>query len=319
MAAVSVMIPVYNAGKYIGATIESVLHQTFGDWELIVVDDCSTDDTVAVVERYVQQDTRVKLYRNSANLGMMRNWNNGLPYCTGRYFAKLDADDLWHPAMLQTCYTVLEQEASVGMVFSRYRLIDEHGVDLPAVDEPLPAFARNTSFCGVDLVKRGTYGMLADNVMKQGIGLIRRRLFDELGPFSLHDAGDTEMWFRIAAHYRIYGIDAVYYSYRIWPDNFTRTQVLKQGKRDRNLYEVRALILDYYRQQGLITSAEHGAFTRDNQYEYDKSRVYAYRLQGKWPQALATLLTNFLRYPVRTCAFYTTRLRERMASKPKTI
>jgi glycosyltransferase involved in cell wall biosynthesis len=315
MASVSVLIPAYNAEKYIAETIRSVIAQTFTDWELIVVDDCSTDSTATVAAEFAAADARIKVVRNSANLGMMRNWNNGLPHCTAPYFAKLDADDLWAPEMLQACHAILERDASVGMVFSRYRLIDDKGLPLSTIQEDLPAYARNASFTGASLVKRGTYGMLADNVMKQGIGLIRRQIFDALGPFSLHDAGDTEMWFRIAAHHRVHGINHVYHAYRIWPDNFTRTQVLKLGKRERNLCEVRGMIITYYHQQGLITPAEYRSFMRDNQFEYDKNAMYIFRIQGKWGKALQLLVGNLLRHPVRTTYFYFGRLADRLTGK----
>lgn len=315
MASVSILIPAYNTERYIAETIRSVIAQTFTDWELIVVDDRSTDGTANIVADFATTNARIRLIRNSENLGMMRNWNYGLSLCTAPYFVKLDCDDIWAPEMLQDCYTVLEQDASVGMVFSQYRLIDDNNRLLSAEGEDLPAYARNASFTGASLVKRGTYGMLADNVMKQGIGLVRRRIFDEIGPFSLHDSGDTEMWYRIAAHYRIHGINKVYYSYRIRPDNFTRTQILKQSKREQNLYEVRRMIITYYFQQGLITPSEQRVFLRDNQFEFDKSSLYAYRIQGKWGKALAVLVSNLMRYPVRTVRFYAGRLADRFTEK----
>jgi glycosyltransferase involved in cell wall biosynthesis len=315
MASVSVLIPAYNTERYIAETIRSVIAQTFTDWELIVVDDRSTDGTADIVADFEKTDSRIRLIRNPENLGMMRNWNYGLSRCTAPYFVKLDCDDVWAPEMLQASYTILEKDASVGMVFSQYRLIDDNNQLLSTTDEDLPAYARDASFTGASLVKRGTYGMLADNVMKQGIGLVRRRIFDEIGPFSLHDSGDTEMWYRIAAHYRIHGINKVYYSYRIRPDNFTRTQILKQSKREQNLYEVRNMIIAYYFQQGLITAAEHRVFMGDNQFEFDKSAMYAYRMQGKLGKALQMLTRNLLRYPVRTVRFYVGRLVDRFTEK----
>lgn len=315
MTAVSVMIPSYNTEKYIVETIRSVIAQTFTDWELIVVDDHSTDRTADIVARFAAEDARITLVRNPENLGMMRNWNYGLSLCTAPYFVKLDCDDVWAPEMLQACYTILEQDTSVGMVFSKYRLIDDNNQLLSGIEEDLPAYTRDASFTGASLVKRGTYGMLADNVMKQGIGLVRRCIFEEIGPFSLHDSGDTEMWYRIAAHYRVYGINQVFYSYRIRPDNFTRTQILKQSKRERNLYEVRNMIISYYYQQTLITASEHRVFMRDNQFEFDKSAMYAYRVQGKWGKALQLLAVNLLRFPLRTIRFYLGRLTDRFTGK----
>src|SRR5690348_472074 len=127
MPEISVLIPVYNTEKYIGKTIESVLNQTFRDFELIILDDCSTDKTYEICSKYATSDQRVVLHRNARNLGMMANWNQGLVYCNQKYFAKLDADDLWHERMLEECYAIMEKNPGVGLVFSRYALIDPDG------------------------------------------------------------------------------------------------------------------------------------------------------------------------------------------------
>ncbi|MCB0513357.1 MAG: glycosyltransferase family 2 protein, partial [Bacteroidetes bacterium] len=95
MPEVSIIIPVYNTGKYIAKAVKSVLNQTFKDLELIIVDDASTDETYSICEEYAKNDDRVRLYKNERNLGMMPNWNNALQYITGKYWAKLDSDDWW--------------------------------------------------------------------------------------------------------------------------------------------------------------------------------------------------------------------------------
>ena len=92
---VSIVVPCYNCEKYIGETIDSVLNQTFSHFELLLIDDCSTDKTAAKIKKYVKKDTRVKYYRLKENSGAARSRNHGLSLAKGRFIAFLDADDVW--------------------------------------------------------------------------------------------------------------------------------------------------------------------------------------------------------------------------------
>lgn len=98
---VSIVIPCYNVSKYIGAAIDSVLAQTYSNWELLITDDASTDETVDVVNGYVEQDPRIHLYRLENNCGAGIARNNSVAYAQGRYIAFLDADDWWYPNKLE--------------------------------------------------------------------------------------------------------------------------------------------------------------------------------------------------------------------------
>lgn len=98
---VSIVVPCYNVSKYIGAAIDSVLAQTYCNWELLITDDASTDGTVDVVKGYVERDSRVHLYQLEQNCGAGVARNNSLEYAQGRYIAFLDADDWWYPNKLE--------------------------------------------------------------------------------------------------------------------------------------------------------------------------------------------------------------------------
>ena len=98
---VSIITPSYNVSKYIGAAIDSVLAQTFSDWELLITDDGSTDNTCEIVEQYVARDNRIHLYRLPNNMGAGIARNNSIKQATGRYIAFLDADDWWYPNKLE--------------------------------------------------------------------------------------------------------------------------------------------------------------------------------------------------------------------------
>ena len=237
----------------------------------------------------------------------MANWNRGLELCTGKYFGKLDHDDWWDKDMLAACYRILESDETVGLVFSKHYLVNESDQTI-SQEYDLPDFANEQTFHGVDLVQKGVHGMLADNVMKQGIGLMRKAVFDELGPFSLHDSGDTEMWFRIAARYKIFGLNKFYHFHRVWPQNFTRSQILKTGKQEKNLFEVRLDILTRYFAEGLIDQKFLSRQLKTNQFEYNKHLVYQNRVQRNFGKMLLALMRNLITNPIDTVKFYWGRL-----------
>jgi glycosyltransferase involved in cell wall biosynthesis len=122
--AVSVIMPAYNRADLIAESIGSVLAQTRGDFELIVVDDGSTDDTVSVVQRF--DNPRVRIVRGSHG-GIAAASNLGIRSARGRYLARLGSDDLWDPRMLETQLRRAERDPSVGVVYAMARIVDAHG------------------------------------------------------------------------------------------------------------------------------------------------------------------------------------------------
>ena len=94
---VSIIMPSYNCGKYLEETIRSVQSQTYENWEIIFMDDCSTDDTIRKVTMMREDDSRIHLYQNIANMGAALSRNNALREAKGRWIAFLDSDDLWEP------------------------------------------------------------------------------------------------------------------------------------------------------------------------------------------------------------------------------
>ena len=98
---VSIITPCYNAGAFIGDAIESVLSQTYQDWEMIIVDDCSTDKTAEIVASFQEKDSRIKYIYNSTNKGSAFSRNIALQKAKGKWIAFLDSDDLWHPEKLE--------------------------------------------------------------------------------------------------------------------------------------------------------------------------------------------------------------------------
>lgn len=123
---VSVITPAYNSARFIGPAITSVLNQTFSNWEMIVVDDCSSDDTARIVAAFAQRDPRIIFVALSQNSGAGVARQTAVELARGRYIAFLDADDLWKPEKLEKQRAFLENTRQ-GFAFSAYDCIDQNG------------------------------------------------------------------------------------------------------------------------------------------------------------------------------------------------
>ena len=125
---VSVIMPMYNEEKYLSESIESILNQTFKDFELIIIDDCSTDNSIEIVESY--KDKRIRLIRNKVNLGTVRTRNVGLKIAKGKYVAIMDSDDVSLIDRLSTQYNYLEENDNIFLLGSSAIYIDDKGKEL---------------------------------------------------------------------------------------------------------------------------------------------------------------------------------------------
>ncbi|MDB4947323.1 MAG: glycosyltransferase, partial [Labilithrix sp.] len=123
MPRVSITIPAYNHERFVGRTIESVLAQTFTDWELIICDDASADRTLDVIARY--EDPRIRVIRNEVNLGASMAARKCCEMMTGEFRAPLSSDDVWHPEKLAKQVAFMDSHPEVIAVFSPPEFIDE--------------------------------------------------------------------------------------------------------------------------------------------------------------------------------------------------
>lgn len=122
---VSIITPMWKGASLVGSTIESVLAQTYKDWEMIIVDDCSPDNGAGckVVQSYAEKDSRIKLIAATVNKGSSGARNEAMRNAKGQYFAFLDSDDIWHPEYLSTMMKHIEEnkDESIAIYFSSYR------------------------------------------------------------------------------------------------------------------------------------------------------------------------------------------------------
>lgn len=139
---VSIITPTYNSARFIEQTIASVQQQTYPYWEMLVIDDASADNTVAIVSDLAKTDARIKLIKVGKNRGAGYARNKGINAALGRYIAFLDADDLWLHHKLETQVALMEEQ-NVLVCFSSYQLMDEFGNGLPTIIEALTEVTYN--------------------------------------------------------------------------------------------------------------------------------------------------------------------------------
>lgn len=129
---VSIIMPTYNCGNFIGSTLDSVISQTYQNWELIIVDDCSTDNTYEIVKKYLDNDPRIKYVRLEKNCGAAIARNKAIDLANGKYIAFLDSDDIWHPEKLEKQLEFMEKNG-YDFTCTSYFKIDEKGNSLNRV------------------------------------------------------------------------------------------------------------------------------------------------------------------------------------------
>jgi glycosyltransferase involved in cell wall biosynthesis len=216
---VAVCIPTYNRASYLGEAIQSVLTQSFEDFELLVVDDGSTDGTREIVASY--HDPRLRYAHNARNLGMVANWNRCLELARGApYIARLDDDDVYLPTMLGTMVAALAADPRAGFGYSAVEIMDDrgrvtgerHSLRGDHVLDPRAGFAHLLSF----------------NSVPTPTVVMRAQALERVGPYD-PGAGwcaDWEMWLRLARFPIVY-VDRVLARYRL-----TARSTTTQGEAD---------------------------------------------------------------------------------------
>lgn len=129
---VSIITPTYNSSKFIADTIEGVLKQSYSNWELLITDDCSTDNSIEIINNYVQLDSRIKLLKLDINSGSGVCRNKSIEAAKGRYIAFCDSDDVWMPQKLEKQLAFMEK-MGCALTYSSYMHMDEEGNEVGIV------------------------------------------------------------------------------------------------------------------------------------------------------------------------------------------
>jgi glycosyltransferase involved in cell wall biosynthesis len=203
-AAFTVVMPAYNAAAYLSQTIESVLSQTFTDFELIIINDGSTDDTGAIADEYSKIDNRVKVLFQP-NQGVSATRNKGINLSKSKYIAFIDADDKWFSENLKFHFEHLEKNPYLGISYAKVEFLHPDGKHTGKI-------ARGR------LTKLQPQHLLYENpTMTVSNIVVRRQVFGEIGCFdcTMSYSEDMDFLFRVAcSHWQIEGIDRVLLGYR---------------------------------------------------------------------------------------------------------
>lgn len=174
MKLVSVVIPTYQSGKYLEETLTSIFNQTYDNFEVIICDDASTDDTLAILERY--KDPRLRIVRNDNNLGPEKNWNKALSHATGDYVKLVCADDLLLPTCLAQQVAILDNHPDIALVSCPRRIIDSNSKVLiksrgsyPPGQHQLATIVRANVVAGTNIIGEPAVGLFRREVYKQGV------------------------------------------------------------------------------------------------------------------------------------------------------
>jgi glycosyltransferase involved in cell wall biosynthesis len=187
---VSVLMTSYNREKYIGSAIESVLASTYDNYELIIVDDCSTDRTVEIIQSFAGRDRRIRVFLNERNLGQFENRNLAATYAKGEYLKYLDSDDLLYPTGLEVLVNMMEQFPEAGYGLCSLEQDDDR--IFPFMLTPAEAYERH--FCkGISLFHKAPLS-----------SIIKKDCFSHVGGFTNPAGeGDYEMWLVLSEKYNV--------------------------------------------------------------------------------------------------------------------
>lgn len=218
---VSIVMPVLNGERYIGEALESIYCQTYKNFELVLVDDGSTDSTGECVKAFAGK-MEIKVVRHPERQGIALSVNDGFRNASGDSLTFLDHDDVWFPDMLETLVSHLEQHPETGMVHADFQTIDPAG----KVIEESVARCRNRSRPSGHVFRE----LFMDSFIAASSVLIRKECIDRLGGFDPTLLwGDYHLWLRIARHYRIDYIPKVVAKYRQHHTQSTRSLPAVRG------------------------------------------------------------------------------------------
>ena len=234
MSKVSIAMPLYNAEKYVSETVKSLLMQTYEDFELIIVDDASTDNSVKIVSEI--DDSRIRLLKNSVNIGIAATRNRAIENCVGEYIALMDDDDIAPNYRIEKEVKFLDENNDIDVVGGHCRFIDENGQQIKNKQWNV--------FQNPDYIK--AYLMLSDAV-PNGSVMIRRHFINENNlKFldNMYGAEDYRFWVECSLKGKIANVDEVMLYWRIGHDNETK-RISKDNKdgRKKALEEIHSFAL----------------------------------------------------------------------------
>lgn len=218
---VSIVTPVYNAEKFISETIDSIQKQTYKDWELILVDDCSSDSSYDIISEYMKNDKRIRYIKLEKNSGAAVSRNTGIKNAKGRFIAFVDSDDIWLPKKLEKQIKYM-LDKKLSFTFTSYRYMKEDGTKTNKVAKAPEKINYN--------------GLLKNTIIGCSTVVLDRKIIGDFLMPLVKKGQDTATWLMILRSQEYaYGIEEVLVDYRLVGNSLSSNKV-KALKRTWNTY-----------------------------------------------------------------------------------
>ncbi|NVM45463.1 MAG: glycosyltransferase [Candidatus Lokiarchaeota archaeon] len=261
---VTVFTPNYNKSKYLPETIESVLQQTYKNFEYIIVDDCSTDDSWDIIRTYASKDERIKPYRNEENLKIVKTRNKGFQFSSkeAKYYAILDSDDVSAPERLEKQVTFLEENPLYGLIGSDIIVINEESKEIGY-----------RKYASSDLEIRKVITRL--NPIAQSSVLIRKQAIQEVGYYDeqWNVCQDYDYWLRIGIDWKLKNFDNPLIKYRL---SGTQVKITNLKETIQNTYLIQKKAIKEYNYGDSIYNKFYRLILRLS-FSYPKFAYFIYR------------------------------------------
>ncbi len=201
---------VWNSENFVQQSIESILSQTFKDFEFIIIDDCSTDNTLSAIRAFAKKDKRIKLIRNTKNIGLTKSLNKALALSKGEYIARQDADDYSHPQRLSIQNDFLDTHKNISLVGTSATIIDDKGLSL----------CTRQVITGSNNIKQV---LQKENCLFHGSILFRKSDVQEIGNYRefLTYGQDYDLYLRLCEKKNIDNINTPLYFWRLSPQGIS--------------------------------------------------------------------------------------------------
>jgi len=218
---VSIITPVFNAEDFIGEVIKSVLAQSYEHWEMIVVEDCSTDRSREIISAFAGKDERIRLVELQENKGVGEARDTGLKKAGGKYIAFIDSDDWWYPEKLEKQLKFMK-EGNYPISYTAYEMIDTEGKDIGRVIHAIPEVTFHT--------------YLKSTIIGLSTAMVNREIVGDFSISNMRMRVDTQLWIRLLRRgFKAYGMDEVLTKYRIHSNSISRNR-LKAARQTWKLY-----------------------------------------------------------------------------------
>ncbi|WP_165930007.1 glycosyltransferase family 2 protein [Flavobacterium caseinilyticum] len=216
MPQITVLLPVYNCELYVQTAVQSILNQTYTDFEFLIIDDASTDATVALIKKL--EDSRIQLIEKPINSGYTNSLNYGLQMAKGKYIARMDGDDISFPERFSKQIAYLETHPDVVVCGTTYKIIgNDKLIALPENHEAIKL------------------GLLWGNCISHPSVMIRKKILDEYSiqyNTSKEPAEDYDMWVRLLSVGKLHNLQEVLLEYRLYGNQVSRKRAEDQKKND---------------------------------------------------------------------------------------